>query len=112
MNLRTFLLAIFASLLAFGSPALAQLEDPATPVPFPHHEMTQEEKQQAAAACATCGGGMMILVGIIVVVIGLKILMAVWVARDAKNRGMNDVALWVLLIVFLNLLGLIIYLCV
>ena len=36
--------------------------------------------------------------------------MLVWVARDAKARGMDSAVLWMLLVFFLNLIGLVIYL--
>jgi len=107
MALRILFPAIFGFFLFFGSPAPAQQESPSLP-PLQHHELTPEEQQQA---CAACGGGMMILLVFVLLVIGLKVFMAVWVARDAKSRGVPDVALWVLLTVFLNLIGLIIYLC-
>jgi hypothetical protein len=104
---RILFTAIFGFLLFFAAPARAQQEPPTLP-PIEHHELTPEEQQQA---CAACGGGMMILLLFVLLVIGLKVFMAVWVARDAKNRGVTDVALWVLLVIFLNLIGLIIYLC-
>jgi hypothetical protein len=34
----------------------------------------------------------------------------VWVARDAKARGMDSPVLWMLVVFFLNLIGLVIYL--
>jgi len=44
------------------------------------------------------------------VLLALSIALLVWVARDAKARGMDSAALWMLLVFFLNLLGLVIYL--
>ena len=35
--------------------------------------------------------------------------MLVWVARDAKARGMDNAILWVLLVFFTSIIGLIIY---
>ncbi len=45
-----------------------------------------------------------------IVLIVLNIALLVWVARDAKARGMDGAILWMLLVFFLSLLGLIIYL--
>lgn len=43
-------------------------------------------------------------------VIGLQIALLVWVARDAKARGMDSAILWMLLVLFFPLLGIVIYL--
>jgi hypothetical protein len=63
-----------------------------------------------AAGCAACGGfaGFMIL--FVLGLIALNIAILVWVARDAKARGMDSAILWMLLVFFLGILGLIIYL--
>jgi Phospholipase_D-nuclease N-terminal len=37
--------------------------------------------------------------------------MLVWVARDAKNRGVDSPAVWVLVVLFAHFIGLIVYLC-
>ncbi len=63
----------------------------------------------AAAGCATCGGCgffVFVLVGLVV----LNIALLVWVARDAKARGMDSSVLWMLLVFFLGIIGLVIYL--
>lgn len=62
-----------------------------------------------AAACAACGscGGMMILIPL--VIIALNIALLVWVARDAKSRGMDSAVLWMILVMFTSVIGLIIY---
>jgi preprotein translocase subunit Sss1 len=71
---------------------------------------SDEEKAAGAAAgcagCLGCGGfGFVILVGIIV----LNIALLIWVARDAKGRGMDSGILWMLLVFFTGPLGLLIY---
>jgi uncharacterized membrane protein YhaH (DUF805 family) len=62
-----------------------------------------------AAGCAACSGcgGMFILfwVGLFV----LHIAFLVWVARDAKARGMDGAILWMLLVLFIPFVGIIIY---
>lgn len=57
------------------------------------------------AGCAACGGLIFIPIGIIV----LNIALLVWVARDAKARGMDSSVLWMLLVMFTSVIGLIIY---
>jgi Phospholipase_D-nuclease N-terminal len=60
-----------------------------------------------AAGCAACGGfTIFVLVGVPV----LSIALLIWVARDAKSRGMDSAVLWMLLVFFTNIIGLIIYL--
>ncbi|MEY4546136.1 MAG: hypothetical protein RL685_2331 [Pseudomonadota bacterium] len=62
---------------------------------------------QGAAGCLACGGFLIVLVSAIAVA---NIAMLVWVARDAKNRGMDGAVLWMLLVFFTGPLGLVIYL--
>ncbi len=62
-----------------------------------------------AAGCAACG-----VFGVIMLVIGVGatifwVFVAVWAAKDAKSRGMDNGALWVVLILFTGVIGLIIY---
>jgi hypothetical protein len=59
------------------------------------------------AGCAACGGGFMLL---ILAWFGLSIALLVWVARDAKARGMDSAILWMLMVLFLGPIGLLIYL--
>jgi hypothetical protein len=57
------------------------------------------------AGCAACGGVMFFLIALFVINIsGL-----IWVARDAKSRGMDGAILWMLLVFFTSFIGLIIY---
>jgi hypothetical protein len=55
------------------------------------------------AACSGC------LVFIVILIV-INIALLVWVARDAKNRGMDGAVIWMLLVMFTSFLGLIIYL--
>lgn len=58
--------------------------------------------------------GLLLLGGIALFFIGLAvvwILLAVWVYRDAKKRGM-EATLWLLLVLLTGLIGLIVYLIV
>lgn len=63
----------------------------------------------SAAACGGCIG----LVGVMIIcaigVIALNIALLVWVARDAKSRGMDSAVLWMILVMCTSLVGLIIY---
>lgn len=68
----------------------------------------QRRQPSDAEACAACGscGGVMILIPIIF--FALNIALLVWVARDAKSRGMDSSAVWMILVMFTSLIGLII----
>ncbi len=44
-----------------------------------------------------------------IVLLAISIALLVWVARDAKARGMDGAVLWMALVFFLNLIGLVIY---
>jgi len=69
----------------------------------------EEEAAVAAAAatgCAACGGFVIFMVAIF----ALNIALLVWVARDAKARGMDNSVLWMLLVMATSILGLVIYL--
>lgn len=59
-----------------------------------------------AAGLACCGSFLFLIVGWFVV----SVVLLVWVARDAKARGMDGAAIWMLLVFFTGFLGLIIYL--
>jgi Phospholipase_D-nuclease N-terminal len=58
-------------------------------------------------ACTGCGGT---LIFIVVAFFVLSVALLVWVARDAKARGMDSSVLWMLLVFFTGLIGLVIYL--
>jgi hypothetical protein len=47
---------------------------------------------------------------IAVVIFVLKIALLIWVARDAEARGMDSAVLWMLLVMFTSVIGLVIYL--
>ncbi len=63
----------------------------------------------ADTACAACGAMMMGVMMIPVIIVILNIVLLVWVARDAKSRGMDSSVIWMVLVMFTSLLGFIIY---
>jgi hypothetical protein len=65
----------------------------------------QHSADEDAAACAACGGLMIFFL----VLIAINIIILVWVAKDAKARGMSSPVGWLLLIFFTGILGLIVY---
>ena len=89
---RTSRLTLRASLLLLAQSAFAQ-----------------EELEDAAAlsACAACSG-VMILIPI--VIIALNIALLIWVAKDAKSRGMDNAVVWMILVMATSVIGLVIYL--
>ena len=65
---------------------------------------------EACAGCGICGGGLVVMVLIPVIFFVLNIALLVWVARDAKARSMDSSVLWMALVMFTSVLGLVIYL--
>lgn len=65
---------------------------------------------QSLAGCGACSAIVLIPIIIAVVIIALNIALLVWVARDAKARGMDSAVLWMFLVFFTSFIGLIIYL--
>ena len=77
----------------------------------PGREPTDAEVAEVGcAACASCGTATMIVVFLVIGITALNIALLVWVARDAKARGMDSAVLWMLLVMFTGLIGLVIYL--
>src|SRR5262249_6929635 len=66
---------------------------------------TNDDAAGGLAACGCMGFFGIIAIGII----ALNIALLVWVARDAKNRGMDSPVLWLILVLFNGIIGLIIY---
>lgn len=58
------------------------------------------------AACGCLGFLGFVIIGAIV----LNIALLVWVARDAKGRSMDNAILWMILVMFTGIIGLVIYL--
>jgi hypothetical protein len=64
----------------------------------------------AATACGGCGIAIVViavLVSLVTTVIWVFVL--IWVAKDAKSRNVDNPALWVILVFFLGVIGLVIY---
>lgn len=89
---------VISALLAVTSPAL-----------FTSVAFAQRPGQNDGAACAACGGCGFMMIAIPVVIIALNIALLVWVARDAKSRGMDSAVLWMVLVMLTSVIGLIIY---
>ena len=64
---------------------------------------------QDCASCGVCGGTMAAPVILLIVWFALCIALVVWVARDAKARGLDNSVLWMALVFFTGLIGFIIY---
>ena len=63
----------------------------------------------SAAGCGACGGLGVVVIFIPIAIIALNIALLVWVARDAKSRGMDSAVVWMILVMFTSVIGLIIY---
>lgn len=68
-----------------------------------------DEACGTAGGCGVCGGSIVVLVLVPIAVIALNIALLVWVARDAKSRGMDSAVVWMILVMFTSLLGFLIY---
>lgn len=73
----------------------------------------QNGADDGGAACGACCGTMMgsvaLMAAVVVVTIFLQIALMVWVARDAKSRGMDSAVLWMVLVGGTSFIGLILY---
>jgi len=64
------------------------------------------EDAAGALGCLACGGTML---AIPVIFLVLNILLLIWVAKDAKSRGMDAAVGWMVLVMFTSVIGLVIY---
>ena len=62
------------------------------------------------AACGACGMGIGVLVFLFLAILALNIALLVWVARDAKARGLDNSVLWMILVMVTGPIGFVIYL--
>lgn len=60
-----------------------------------------------AGGCLACGG---FLIFIVIGIIALNIALLVWVYRDARNRGMENAVVWLIVVLIVGPIGAIIYL--
>lgn len=72
---------------------------------------TYLQRDDAAGGAAACG--CLGFFGVIIVAfIALNIALLVWVAKDAKNRGMDNAVLWMILVMITGVIGFVIYILV
>jgi len=91
--MHSVLVSVVANAFAVAQPAsflLLQRNDDASPF----------------VACGCLGFFGLIMVGIV----ALNIALLIWVARDAKSRGMDNAVVWMILVMLTGIIGLIIYL--
>ena len=91
--MHSVLVSVVANAFAVAQPAsflLLQRNDDASPF----------------VACGCLGFFGLIMVGMI----ALNIALLIWVARDAKSRGMDNAVVWMILVMLTGIIGLIIYL--
>ena len=72
--------------------------------------MAQNDDASAAAGAAGCGICGSFFIFLFLAIVALNIAILVWVARDAKARGLDNGVLWMLLVLFTGIVGLIVYL--
>ena len=61
------------------------------------------------AACGACGAGIGVIIFVLLAILAINIALLVWVARDAKARGLDNSVLWMILVMVTGPIGLIIY---
>jgi uncharacterized membrane protein YhaH (DUF805 family) len=66
---------------------------------------SSSDAASGVAGCAMCST----FLAVPIVIIVLNIALLVWVARDAKARGMDSAVLWMILVMFTSVIGLVIY---
>jgi uncharacterized membrane protein YhaH (DUF805 family) len=91
-------LIAFLSIVFSQSMALAQSSTP-----------SDADAAAAGVGGVACCGSFLFLIIFVVVTFVLNIALLVWVARDAKSRGMDSSVLWMILVMFTSVIGLIIY---
>jgi hypothetical protein len=72
--------------------------------------LLQRDDASAAAGCAACSGMVGFVIFIFIAIIAINIALLVWVAKDSKSRGMDNSVLWMILVMFTGVIGLVIYL--
>ena len=78
-----------------------------TAVIAPSLAMAQRGYNPGGGSFACCGSA---VIAVPVAIIILNIALLIWVAKDARARGMDNSVLWMLLVLFTSFVGLIIYL--
>lgn len=63
----------------------------------------------ACGACSACGVGTGVIILLPIAFFVLNIALLVWVARDAKARGLDSSVMWMILVLFTGFIGLAIY---
>ncbi|MGH7566224.1 MAG: hypothetical protein ACREK2_05290 [Gemmatimonadota bacterium] len=83
-----------------------------SPLPFGTALLAQSTgagEVEGCAACGACGAGLGVILFILLAILALNIALLVWVARDAKSRGMDSAVLWMILVMGTGPIGLLIY---
>ena len=64
------------------------------------------EAAAASGGCLACGGFFMIL---FLGILALNIALLVWTFRDAKNRGMDNAVVWLVVVLLIGPIGWVVY---
>jgi uncharacterized membrane protein YhaH (DUF805 family) len=59
--------------------------------------------------CAGCTAAPFVIILFFLALIILNVALLIWVARDAKARGLDNSVMWMILVMFTGLLGFVIY---
>lgn len=84
--------------------------------PQERRERVERQKQEAkealkeiAPAAGACVAGCVIWIVVVLIGLGIEIFMMVFAFKDAKARGDQNAALWIILIFFLHFIGFVVY---
>lgn len=72
--------------------------------------LTDKEREKGEEAAAACCGSMVIMIIVMGIALIINIAILVWVYKDAQNRGESNAILWMVIVFFTGIFGLIIWL--
>ncbi len=75
-------------------------------------EQAEKAAKEIGVAAGLCGAYCAVMALIGAFALALKIFMIIWVFKDSKARGDTNAVLWIVLLIFTNIIGFVIYLCV
>jgi hypothetical protein len=72
-----------------------------------HAQSHNIDNASKAFACTGCGAFLMMSIIFFI----LNIILVLWVAKDAKTRGVDEADFWIALALFFSVIGVVTYLC-
>jgi hypothetical protein len=106
---------LYLSVHREGKPVEGKAESPQVSRPAPARQPSAAEETASAGGAAATGVALMLFFVLVFVVLPILyvvsvVLLLAWVAKDAKNRGIDGGAVWVIVLFFTHWIGLLVYL--